>query len=154
MFKEYIGQIFCLWRHRTTGEQCFAVRHLGTLKGLKRTAKALPCVDARQRWHGSVANGNALFAVRCAVYARQRPLPCQASFAVRVVCFVVPRSIAMRRQGCRACRLCCALRPFAERLNLAVGMSLPCVGRCRASARTLCRVPLGQHARQRPLQGT
>jgi hypothetical protein len=110
------------------------VRHPGTANEPKHTAKSLPCVDAQQRGHGSVANGNALFVVHRAVYARQRPLPCQASFAVRGACFAMPRNIAVRRQGCRACRLCRALRPFAERRSVAVGhivavrWALPCVG--------------------------
>jgi hypothetical protein len=35
-----------------------------TAKGLKYTAKALPCVNPRQRGHGNVTNGNAIVAVR------------------------------------------------------------------------------------------
>jgi hypothetical protein len=60
----------------TTGEQCFAVRAKGTAKGGKRTAKPLPCADARQRAHGNVLPGNEFFAVRFSRTARQRSLPC------------------------------------------------------------------------------
>jgi hypothetical protein len=67
----------------TTGEQCFAVRAKRTAKGEKRKAKALPCVDARQRAHGNVLPGNGFFAVRFSRTARQRPLPCVYFFAVR-----------------------------------------------------------------------
>jgi hypothetical protein len=68
----------------TTGNGSFAVRQPGTAKGPKRTVTALPCVDARQRAHGSVANGNAFFAVRLATYARQKPLPCPRIVVVRI----------------------------------------------------------------------
>jgi hypothetical protein len=69
----------------TTGNTIVAMRGSRTAKGKKDTAKPLPSVDARQRKHGNVANGNEFFAVRHAIYARQRPLSCVACFAVRLI---------------------------------------------------------------------
>jgi hypothetical protein len=48
----------------TTGNGFVAVRHAGTAKGINDTAKALSCVDTRQRPHNNAISGNGSFAVR------------------------------------------------------------------------------------------
>jgi hypothetical protein len=110
------------------------VRHPGTAKGPKRTAKALPCVDARQRAHGSVANGNALFAVRRAAHARQRTLPCVAIVAVGCCLFAVRLDFAVGLHRCRAWRLCHALLPFAVHACIAERRGVAVPPLCRASS--------------------
>jgi hypothetical protein len=95
-------------------------------KGRKRTGKPLPSVDARQRTHGNVANGNAIFAVRHALYARQRPLPCHVCVAVRQARFAVECNVVVRRLLCHAAWLCHAPE------TLPCGVALPCAGRCHA----------------------
>jgi hypothetical protein len=86
----------------TTGEQCFAVRAKRTAKGGKRKAKALPCVDARQRAHGNVLSSNGFFAVRFSRTARQRPLPCVYFFAVRQISLPCQTSLPCVLPYCRA----------------------------------------------------
>jgi hypothetical protein len=120
----------------TTGKRSVAVRGARTAKGRKRTAKPLPCVDARQRAHD-----NAIFAVHRAIYARQRPLPCLASVAVRIA--VLPCKETLPCAGDFTVRGGFVVRygPLPSVAALPWTKSLPCVMRCRASTPTLCRVP-------------
>ncbi|KAK1642531.1 hypothetical protein QYE76_060336 [Lolium multiflorum] len=69
-------------------------------------AKALPCEVERQRSPGKDSDGNDIIVVRMANLARQRPLPCVHSAAVRT-------------------SLPCA-QDFAVRLPSAVAPALPC----------------------------
>jgi hypothetical protein len=81
----------------TTGKTSFAVRATGTTKAMKDTAMPLPYVDARQRAHDNATNGNAVFAVRAARYARQclcRAVPCYRCHAHGYV--AVAGSVAVR----------------------------------------------------------
>ena len=81
-----------------------------TAKGDIRTAKALPCVDARQRPHGEGLPGKGFFAVRLHQNARQSL--CRAASSL-------PSATTRRR----------AVDVAVRRLHL------PCVGHCRAPSR-------------------
>ena len=102
----------------TTGDTGFAVRPNCTAKGDIRTAKALPCVDARQRPHGEGLPGKGFFAVRLHHTARQ--ILCRAASSL-------PSATTRRR----------AVGVAVRRVRL------PCVWHCRApSLRTHGKVLL------------
>jgi hypothetical protein len=113
------------FRHPTTGNGGFAVRHSGTAKDTIRTATALPCVDARQRTHGSVISGNGFVAVRRARNRRQslcrgmKSLPCALGSlpccrALPCVQFIAVRAdAAVRPFHCCAHKRCRVSRPLS-----------------------------------------
>jgi hypothetical protein len=122
----------------TTGKRSVAVQGA---RMRKPTAKPLPCVDARQRAHGNVANGNAIFAVRRVIYARHRPLPCLASAAVRIAALPWKETLPCARDVAVRGGFAVRYGPLPSVAALPWAKSLPCVMRCRASTLTLCRVP-------------
>jgi hypothetical protein len=89
----------CLHTRTTTGELRFAVQQERTAKAKIRSAKPLPCGLARQRLLGNEPPGKAVFAVRRAEEARQRPLPC--ALALPCAGTALPCEC-----GCRALSVC------------------------------------------------
>ena len=117
----------------TTGDTGFAVRRNRTAKGDIRTAKPLPCVDARQIPHGEGLPGKGFFAVRLQQNARQR-LCRAASASPSATSLCRASDVAVRRHH------------------------LPCEDLCRAPSLLthgkgrLFAVRPTPHARQRTLQ--